>query len=308
MYNCDIPYLCYAATEEEARARNPNVESITPYTDMSWQEYLNKILSASTLKGYDYKGREVWIFPYSNYDIWVKFHKDKDGDYYDYCEYQIRDLNCGGMIPITWTMSGPEEFWNEFGCEPPQHLPQGYVVTMNKIKKIKPVKFYNKNNMVMWRDKDGYFYYADKESLPNTKAKQEYDMFKDNPNAVLVQYSIATPSDPYGSMRIKWFGSYDEFMNFYNEAIKEVPESYARPSYEIIHKGYRKLPPFERKVILRLPYFNIDSELRRRTPARHIACMWGRLCNSNWFEHNFDINDFLEDIVKIYAKWLSEKE
>lgn len=304
--NCTESFLYYADTEEIARERNPTAEKITPYTDTSYLRYISKILSVSKLKGYDYRGREVWIYPYCNCEIWVKLYKDKDGDYYDICAYQ-RQKSGAGISPITWTMINPKTFCENFGNTKSEQLPQGYNITPRDIKKMKATKFYNKNGEAMWVDEQGFFYTADKHDLPSFKKLQEYNTFKDNLEAVYVKFCIPTSDNPHGNAKYKWFNNEKSFLEYYNNMIKDCPSCYASPSYQILKCGYRKVNPADRKVILRLPYIDIDTEVRMMTPISDIVKMWSNLCDKRWFDNNFDVYDYLENILKIYIKWRSEK-
>lgn len=185
-------------------------------------------------------------------------------------------------------------------------LPQGFVVTPKEIKKMKAKKFYNKGGETLWVDSLGYIYSAEKIVLPNKYNKAEWERFHDNPNAVLVEYTLATPSNIYGNSKIKWFDSIDAFLQFYQAEKAKVPSYVTSPRYEIKKIGYKKIKPEDRKVILRLPYINLDMELAYCTSVVDIALSWSKMCDKSWQGGYFDCYDYLIDVVKHYKEWLSK--
>lgn len=295
----------YADTIEKAKQIFPEATEITPYTDMSYLEYIENIKSKSQLFGYDYKGREVYKFFHNDSYILVRFSKDDDGDYYDFCEFQRWD--CRGILnPIMWTMSNPTDFCYMFDNDDIVSLPQGIVVTPKEIKKLKATKFYNKNNYIYWFDKNGYFYAVEKYHMPNKYNKAEYEMFKGNENAVLVWHDIRTAQKTSGNIITKWYENEQAFNEYYSEAIKETPSYCQSPRYEIKRRGYKKLPPDERKIILRLPYINIDSELSLGTPDCDIVRSWSNMCDKSWQGRYLIIDDFLMKVLKAYKEYKSK--
>lgn len=295
----------YAETLEIAQKFVPEATELTPYTDMTYLKYIDRIKSKSELVKYDYKGREVYKFFHNDSYILVKLSKDVDGDYYDFCEFQRWDCR-GHMNPITWTMSNPTLFCDMFDYDSVVKLPQGYVVTPKEIKKLKATKFYNKNGETYWIDYNGYFYVADKHDMPNKRNKAEYDMFKGNENAVLVWHDIRTAQNPHENGTYRWYESEQTFMDYYNEAIKETPEYCTPPRYEIKKRGYKKVAPDERKVILRLPYINLDAEISMRVPDSDIVRSWSNMCDKSWQDHNLMIDNFLMGVIKAYKEYLGK--
>lgn len=300
-----VPYgemPIYADTIEDVKKSFRDAIEITPYTDMSFLEYIQRIKDKSQMVAHDYKGREVYKFPHYASYILVKLSTDKDGDYYDFCEYQRWDCH-GRMNPITWTMSNPKMFCDMFDNKPDEKLPQGFIVTPKEIKKLKPIKFYNKDGEIYWVDNLGYIYVADKTDMPNKKSKEEYQMFKDNSDAVLVSYAIATPDNIHNKKKCKWFESETAFMDFYNKEIKKIPSYCGSPWFEIRKRGYKKLHPDDRKVIFRLPYINLDAELSMRVPDIDIADGWAKMCHMRWFRYDFPLSDFLMKVIKQYKSY-----
>ncbi len=296
--------LIYADTLELAQKSLPEATEIEPYADMSYMQYINEIKSQSEFIRYDHRfnrNGEIYKYPHNGSYILVKMYTEKD-EYYDFCEFQRWDC-IGGIAPITWTMSEPAKFCNMFKNED-RNLPQGFVVTPRKIKKLKPTKFYNKNNQIYWVDSDGYFYLAYKYDMPNKHNKTEYERFKDNPNAVLIRFTSGIYSDNYS---IRWFDNIDSFKEYFQDLYRDRNPSFGNLSYEIIKSGYNKKNPEDRKIILRLPYINIEAELALGTPTYVIALSWLKMCRGSWVSNSKYEYDWLEDIIIEYKKWLKEK-
>lgn len=143
--------------------------------------------------------------------------------------------------------------------------------------------------------------------MPNKNNKSEWERFHDNPNAVLVNYVLATPSNMYNPEHTKWFESEESFLQFYKEEKEKVPACATSPRYEIKKIGYRRIKPEDRKVILRLPYINLDGELMYGVSAEDIALSWSRMCDRKWQGSTFDSYGWLIDVVKHYKEWIKKE-
>lgn len=187
--NTDEVKLYYTTKDEAYNSwcKNFEIISIEQDTDTSYLDYIKQVKNKSELVGKN-SNKEVYKFPKNGSYILVSFHLD-DEEYYDYCTYQRRDCR-GWMNPVTWIVSNPKDFCSMFDTDNVEQLPQGYVVTPKEIKKLKAKKFYNKNGEVLWVDSQGYIYHAEKFDMPNKHNKAEYERFKNNSNAVLVEYVL----------------------------------------------------------------------------------------------------------------------
>lgn len=283
-------------------SKNFEVISVKQDTDTSYIDYINQIKNGSELIAQNSK-KQIYKYPHNDSFILIKLYTDGD-DYYDYCEYQrwdCRDL----MNPISWTLSNPKEFCEWFG-KPITELPQGCVVTPKEIKKIKAKRFYDREGEILWVDDLGYIYSAEKSAMPNKINKTEWEKFHDNPDAVLVNYVLATPDNSYGNSKIKWFESKETFLQFYQTEKAKVLPYATSPRYEIKKWGYRKVKPEDRKVILRLPYINLDEELTYGISPADIALSWSRMCDKKWQGSIFDCYSWLIDVVKHYKEWINK--
>lgn len=289
-------------TAYNAWSKNFDVISVEQGTDTSYIDFINRIKDKSELIGKNDK-KQFYKYPNNDSFILVRLYTDGE-DYYDYCEFQRWD--CRGLQnPISWVLSNPKDFCELFDKDVVK-LPQGLVITPKEIKKMKAKKFYNKGSETLWVDSLGYIYSAKKIVLPNKYNKAEWERFHDNPNAVKVEYVLATPSNIYGNAKTEWFESKESFLQFYREEKEKVLSYATSPRYEIKKIGYKKIKPEDRKVILRLPYINLDMELAYCTSVEDIALSWSKMCDKSWQGRYFDCYDYLIDVVKHYKEWLSK--
>ncbi|MGL6174867.1 MAG: hypothetical protein ACRC1P_09720 [Cellulosilyticaceae bacterium] len=290
-----------AATE-----RNPNC-TIEEYIDQTYLRYVGSILESATEFIVDFKGRKLYKIPHNSGYILVRLAFDEeDNTYYDFLEYQRRDENTM-ITPITFTWSTPKEFYELFLEEPGKS--KDFIRLSNReLKKIKPTKFYNKNNRAFWFDKNGYFYYADKSALPGKKDKEEYEKFKDNPKAVFVKWDVPLKH----SWKIGWFESFDVFMDEFKKVQEETPVSFATPRYDILRYGYTKKHPDDRGAIFRFPHFDIEKEyivadtLNDKSRYHKMAGAWAKMLEGKKYAGDwFDQIELFEDLINRYYEYRS---
>ena len=286
----------YADTRDKVYSLFPEALSVEPYEDNSYLEIIN-IIKSKAIKGYtDVKGNEVYHIPHLDSYIRIKLLQ-QDGEYLDSVMYQRWDM-LGLTYPVLWNISSVKDFYNTFMGEEnyPEPLPVEFV-SMKYIKKSKAVKIINKKNISVWADKDGYIYYSDKFSLPNKKNKEEYERFHDNSDAVLAKMIF------YSDATTRWYDNESELLKVFNEKKKDYPAAYATPRYEILKRGYKKLPPDDRKVILRLPYINLGKEFKLKTPKHQIVYEWSKML----FEYGYEISDDdLLFIINTYEEYINK--
>ena len=286
----------YADTRDKVYALFPEALSVELYEDNSYLEIID-IIKSKAIKCYaDHKGREVYHIPHLDSYIKVKLLQH-NGEYLDSVMYQRWDM-LGLTYPVLWNISSVKDFYDTFISEvnDPGPLPVEFV-SMKYIKKSKAVKIINKKNISVWVDKDGYIYYSDKFSLPNKRNKEEYGRFRDNADAVLGKMIF------YSDSTTRWYDNESEFLRIFNEKKKDYPASYATPRYEILKRGYKKLPPDDRKVILRLPYINLSKEFKLKTPKQHIVNCWSKML----FEYGYEISDDdLLFIINAYEEYINK--
>ena len=286
----------YADTRDKVYSLFPEALSVELYEDNSYLEIID-IIKSKAIKSYaDYKGDYVYHIPHLDFYIKVKLLQH-NGEYLDGVMYQRWDM-LGLTYPVLWSLSSIKDFYDTFIGEEndTEPLPVGFV-SMKDIKKSKAVKIINKKNISVWADKDGYIYYSDKFSLPNKKNKEEYDRFHDNTDAVLAKMIF------YSDTTTRWYDNESELLRVFNEKKKDYPTAYATPRYEILKRGYKKLPPDDRKVILRLPYINLGKELKLKTPKHHIVNCWNKML----FEYGYEISDDdLLFIINAYEEYINK--
>ena len=302
----------YAKTLEDVQSKFPEAISITPCDDKSHLQYIEDIISRSKLVNIKLNQKRNYVTEFYRYDggsfiLYIKLYKDcDDNKYFDYCEYKIRD-DGNLFVYIGWMVSDIEETYDRYFYSVP-HKDIGYTVTPKEVKKNKYKKWYNKDGEYGWIDDDGYFYFADKISMPNKKNKEEYIKFSQcRETAILVKYRYFTQQQPHGKTLTRWFVNDNEFQDFWKQVKAERPTYCQSPWYEVLKHGYKKLPPDDRKVVLRMPYINIKAELKEK-PYAEVSRMWEMLClPMKEFKHYNGLHIWLEKIVKAYKEYL-EKE
>lgn len=302
------PMHLYYPNIEEARKHHPTAE-ITIDTDKEYLKLVERIKGKSVGNLYDYRGREIWKIPYNNDYILYRQYKDENGNYIDGCMYQRQD-NTRLTTPLFWDMSTPKVFEEAFLTEKPLYDRENPTISQKELKKRKAKRFYSKNGKVYWKDVNGFFYTADKAALPNKVQKEEYERFKNNFEAVYVSYGSELAFRERG-----WFESKEKFIEFFNEQKKNHPPYMAELNYEILKRGYKKLPPEDRKIIAVMPYIDIDMEIKfakRETAnqnivSRAVAKVWCNQMNGIKFFGTPGSNvDWVEDIVKKYMEFMTQ--
>lgn len=183
------------------------------------------------------------------------------------------------------------------------YKPQGFCVTPKEIKKICGKAFGRKDGCTFWRDGEGYFYFAYTADMPNKRNKAEYEKFHDREDAKLVTIF----SGVYHKHTTCWYLP-DELERAIAEA-KANTSSYARDVEVDVHKvGFRKLKPDDRKVICRLPYFDIESlycgeDKPFQRPLLFLCRDWYKLCDEVWCQ-DWRFEEFL---MMMYKLWLEKR-
>lgn len=304
-YNQDIKI--YAETEEDVKTSfsTETILSILPCKDFEYIEYIKKLISHSQLLQIQSKigyNRELYKLPFGKGYILFRLHTDEYGGYYDILDFQ-RHLN-ELLSPITFTMTDLTEFYKDYLQEEiasNHQKEQGWIST-KELKKVKPKLFNNKGDYKFWVDSDGYFYVAEKMCYPNKRHRELFKKFGGEKEAIYVK----TEYGRYYDDEFEWWHNRDEFLKHFRLKAKEVPAVFANPKYKIIHKGFTDVAPDDRKVILRLPYFNLNRELKETKNIRSIARTWLTLCNSKYIDPLY--YELIEDLINKYVENIINKE
>ena len=107
----------------------------------------------------------------------------------------------------------------------------------------------------------------------------------------------------YSDTTTRWYDNESEFLRVFNEKKKDYPAAYATPQYEILKRGYKKLPPDDRKVILRLPYINLGKEFKLKTPKQEIVYVWSKMLLE--YGHEISDDEFLL-IINAYEEYINK--
>lgn len=271
----------------------PEALKICEDTDLSFYDYVEKIKKSSTETFFDIKGRQICKIPYNTgYIMYRQFVDEDDGSFLDGCLYQRFD-NIGTTFPALKTLSTPKEFYELFIANNQQSDGKLTMVSPMYLQRQKAKMIYNKNNYRFWQDKSGRFYVANKSWLISKRDKDEYMKFRDNNDAVLVSFGTEV-----AFRQSQWFNNIDEFFEMFSPLKEQNSSMY----YEILKRGYKKLPPEERKCIISLPEFDLKREifLAKSTTANEHNLV-KKLLNT-WVDKNLDgeIEAMLEELIFVY--------
>lgn len=225
-------------------------------TPLPYPKELFDKLTALPIKQVDSKGREYREIKWNGGTCVYRVDKYKqDGQYYDLVEYRKDNYCCSTRM--LWSLCSAEDFIDMFLVEVPQKE-IGWCVTLKEVKKLCGKLLFKWEGFSVWRDNDGYLYYGTQFSW-GKHFKEEYKtMSKHRETAILVAYRDIKRSLQCHS----WFASESDWTNHWNQMLSEIKPYEASPTFHIEKRGYRKKPVEERKLICRLRYMNIETELR----------------------------------------------
>lgn len=264
------PFMLYGNTAEEVIQKysstideGSNVIPI-PYP----QELFNK-LTELPVKHRDNKGREYReINCGAGYCVYRMSKDEQDGQYYDLIQYR----RSGGRLiePCLWSCCTAQEFADTWLKEVPVKK-CGFVMSLNEVKKLCGKMLFRIGKYHVWRDSDGYYYVGYSPDW-SKHFKEEYKRmaaYKDT--AIYVTWTESV----YGSRKDGWFENEEIWREYWNMILSEQPSYAATLRYEIVKRGYNKLPVEDRKLIYRLSYMDIERELKSESPELVIK-MWTR--------------------------------
>lgn len=289
--------VLYYKDLESAQKANPKAVRITECFDCSYLEYVNKIISSATHTFKNYRGKIVYKIPYNSAFVLVQLAYDIiDGSpfYYDSLLFQSHDDPW--VLPVTWEMISPAEFYNRFLDKNHTDLPIS-AISIKELKALKVDKFWFKEQKAYYRDEDGYFYFVNKYDLPSKKSKEEFLKFAGNKEAVLARVNVAGVPK-----HTQWYSSMGEFLHSYKDLKSETSPALGSVSYTIKQRGYTKKHPEDREVVLRLPFFNLDKELEHETCTWRLAHRWCAMMEGlKQFGEPLKNVNWVEDLIK---RWI----
>ena len=294
----------YYKNLDTAKMKNPKAISITECLDYDYLNYIEKIISSSIETLYNCRGRLVYKIPHNSAFVLVQIWYDLIDEelfYYDGLQFQIHDKHMYST-PITWDIGSPKDFCLRFLDDEHTSLPIE-IISLNDLKKLKPLKFWFRNLKAYYKDDNGYFYLIHKYDLPNKKACEEYKRFKDNKNALLVGIGKGSVIE-----HIEWFDSEEHFQDKYEQYKLTIPASHSTPFYRVKKVGYAKKAPDDRKIVFRLPYFRLDSELNHEPSLHIVARKWCSMMEGyKQFGEPLDNIDWVEDLIRRWVRYSSVK-
>lgn len=169
--------------------------------------------------------------------------------YYDIDTNKIRSFEGHHTLPLGWTVCDVTQFLQDCPCTTITHFPMEFISKKSLTKEFKG-KLINRKGTYVYKDKYNYYYIVDRCDFNN----KEYKAFNGNEKAVYVEYGFND-----WDKHIKWFSCIEEFEDLWHRKYEILlPSQKSSFAYYKIRKtGYNIIHPDERKLYLRLPYFNI---------------------------------------------------
>lgn len=294
----------YANTADDVRRIFPDAISIRQISDDTYIEFVGKISDISSQRMLDYKGREVWEIPYNGGRILYRQFVDDNGDYLDGCEFQRWDIN-RKVLPLLWTISTPRDFFESFLDDEIPQVETQVFVSINELKRRHAKKIWNKDGVAYWEDPNGLFYQADKACLPTKKDREFWQEFNGNSNAVFASWGTEV-----AFRKRRWFSSIEAFMEFFSKEAENLPPAMGTLRYEILRKGYKRPHPDDRKLVLSLPYINLEKEVhmsrREYADTKKIVDMvsksWQNRMTPSKFGWDFTwLDEMVSRLISVYS-------
>lgn len=281
--------------KEYLKQQFPEASKICEDTDSSFCDFIEKIKKSAEDIVFDNRGRPIWKIPYNTgYIMYRQFVDEVDGSLLDGCLYQRFD-NIGTKFKSLKTLSNPREFYELFIVNKRQSNGKLTMVSPKYLMEQKAKMIYNKNGHRFWQDRNGRFYLANKNWLPSKQEQNEYSRFHDNNDAILVSYGTEV-----AFRKTQWFNNIAEFFEMFYPLKTQNSSMY----YEIRKRGYKKLPPEERKLIVLLPMFDLERELFLAKADTANECCISKNVLNTWIGKSENLNDeikiMVEDLIFLY--------
>lgn len=272
------PFMLYGSTAEEVRQKySSTIDNGSDIIPLPYPQELFDRLTELPIVHRDNKGREYREVNIGcNYCTYRISKDETDGRYYDLVQYRI---NGGRLIaPALWSACTAQEFVNMY-LNPVPDKKCGWLFSLKEVKKLCGKVQFKIGKVNVWKDLDGY-YYIGYQSDWGKYVKEEYKaMSEHRETAVYVLFTEGL----YGSSKRRWFENEDAWFAYWKKISAEQP-SYAKTlEYQIVKRGYNKLPVDDRKLVCRLKYMNLERELK--TEPSDIVAQW-------WAKYN---RQFVED-------------
>lgn len=288
----------YAKNVDEIKLMADGEPIEIPIVTESSLTHLESILSVSKKLG-----NNLYSFPYNGSEIIYRPLKHGD-NFIDGIKYQRHDER-KLIKPILKTICSIDEFYNKFysdqGRLPPMMLSKR---EFDKIKP-KPFCFDKKGTYKKYVDDMGCIYLVPRKAPWSKKEMELYEHFKDKPDAVYGKIRSAT----FGHLaeaKVAWFESEEQLAKECDEINRKYHASMGGATYDIIRRGFNTTHPKDRKLIIRLPYFNFDN-VENIKGASNSWIDSGK--GFKWIDNNISgydrpcLVDFFEDIIKKYLEY-----
>lgn len=248
-------------------------------------------------------GNNLYSFPYNDSEIIYQPLKHGD-DFIDGIKYQRHDEH-KLVDPILKTICSIDEFYTKFYSNQDRLPPM--MLSKRDFDKIdpKPICFDKKSNYKKYVDSMGYIYLIPRKVPWSKKGMELYNHFKDKPNVVYGRIRSAT----FGYLaesKVAWFESEEQLARECDEINIKYPATMGGATYDIIHRGFNATHPKDRKLIVRLPYFNFDN-VKDIKSASNSWIDSGK--GFKWIDNSVSgynrphLVEFFEDVTKKYLEY-----
>lgn len=278
LYSPDIDYI---------QKQYPNA-TITLDEDKSYMEYIDNIINSSSfLPMYGECYRYINLIGQT---IYIKLLTDGKGEYLDGIQYKV-DNNLY-VKPILWTLTSPQEFWEEWSTVILSNRTQERY-TPKEFKKLtpKPKKLCKVYGRQWWYDDNGYVYVDT--AIGSYKSRVErWKEFHDNPDALCVKIWWGN----HHRAEVNWYHNEAEFRADFKEKFDNTPTYAQTPEYSILKFGFNSPHPDTVKSRTRLPFLKLGSS------TTMAAIMTREMGGNTGFEHE------LEQVYKKLNEVLTKTE
>ena len=243
---------------------------------------------------------EIYSLPYNGGRILYRIMQH-EGQYIDGIEYQRHDEH-KLVEPVLKDICSIDKFYQIF-CPKHELLPPTWL-SKNEFDKIKPKPtcFDKKGPYGKYIDCMGYVYLVPKRAPWNKNGIELYNRFNDDPESAVYARIRSATFGYLKEARTDWFESEQFLIDECNKI-----ESMSGVAYDIKQKGFNPKHPKDRKLIIRLPYFNFNAIKN----IKGAAIGWVDSCKgfvTVRIEDKPSVVDLFEDIIIKYLEYKKTKQ
>lgn len=252
-----------------------------------YEEYIERIKLNSSFVGSNGVD-ELYKLENNGKYILIRMRKFPNGSYSTLCRYQRHDEG-KLIIPTLWDIGTYEDFFDRFLKDIPTDVEEKWL-NFYELKKTKAKRINRKTYEPVWLDSNNRLYISDR-PIPKKKEIEEWKLLADNSkSAIFIRYNY------HNEVR----GKYKWFINR-EKAEKFIKQDEKIGNWYVVKNGYNHKHPMERNVILKLPYFKIDEELKEHHKDKVVTML------HNSIKNRVEIS-WVENVVNSYMTYKKMKQ